>query len=32
VLHALLTSKIPEAEAVDRLVSTVFNIAHGKTD
>jgi hypothetical protein len=32
VLHALLTSKTPEAEAVDRVVSTVFNLVHGKTD
>ncbi len=32
VLHALIVSKVPEAEAVDRVVSTVFNIAHGKID
>jgi hypothetical protein len=32
VLHALLVGKTPEAEAVDRVVSTVFGIVHGKID
>jgi hypothetical protein len=32
VLHALLVGKMPEAEAVDRVVSTVFGIVHGKID
>ena len=32
VLHALLTAKVPEAEAVDRVVSTVFGVVHGKAD
>jgi hypothetical protein len=32
VLHALLVSNVPEAEAVDKVVSTVFNIVHGKLD
>lgn len=32
VLHALLTTQTPVTEAVDRVVSTVFNTVHGKTD
>ena len=30
VLHALLMSNVSEAEAVDRVVATVFNLVHGK--
>lgn len=30
VLHALLTSGVPEAEAVERVVATVLDLVHGK--
>jgi hypothetical protein len=32
VLHALLVSGLSEADAVDKVVSTVFNLVHGKVD
>jgi hypothetical protein len=32
VLHALLTSKTAETEAVAQVVETVFNVVHGKAD
>lgn len=32
VLHALLVSKQPEAQAVDRVVGAVWNVVNGKAD